>query len=616
MSEAKTLELNALTVHYSGAASPALKSCSLTVHSGDCLAVVGRSGAGKTTLLNALTGLISPESLKSGQYKVAGQTIFDANSASGLTGVQRNFRNLAGRLVFTIFQEPRATLDPDWTIEAQLREVAELKAPNPSRADLIQFLAMVELQAEVLDLYPANLSVGMCQRVQIAMAFASGASFILADEPIARIDPGQRSGVIAGLKKLLDSNNQTQAGLIVITHNPNLVDALADQVLVLKAGETEGQGATSEVFTRDSQCGYIRHYLETFQQLRESGIATITAADQTPQPISRTRSQSSATPPLLKGVNLGYSYVSASRSFWARPTKKPVFDSIDIEIQPREIVALVGESGGGKTTLARLCGGITSPDSGQIQFGGAELETIYSQNRRKLSWRMQFVFQEADQSMDPLWTVGESLKEAYFVNYRQLRLPTAEALSQQLVAALGLELDHLAATPAHLSGGQKKRAALARCLAALGWGLENPPEIPGLLILDEPLSGLDPILQSQVMGVLYQAQTQLNLSYLWISHDLPLMRQIADRVAVIYRGRVIELSENNSDFLHPYSQRLESPLATATQSETQSAPTLANPCIYLRSCPLHTDQNCIEQGSVGVTTKKAVACQIMNKQSV
>lgn len=626
-------QVSDLTVHYPGQAAPALTDLSMTVEAGQCLAVIGRSGAGKSSLLHTLTGLSPvPQSLVAGHIQHLGQdwlTAADYRERPGsgahktwLANYERQLKRARGPGIFTIFQEPRAALNPYRTLRAHFQDALSKSGRSESPEECLR---RVDIGESFLSGRPSTLSVGMCQRVQIALALALGSRIVLADEPLARIDPRGRGLVLDLLKQLLSEG----AAVILVTHDPELVTRQADQVLALHGGRVMEQGPKSAVFDDSAEHHpLLMAYRFAHRSLREQGRAWT--------PGTSTLAEQSGACPFLKDCwaaeadcqngpvdwlshgsagrhcrrtdlswglmeSLGQSQemtrrdagdnvleaTQLSREFqlragWFARQTVVAADQVFLNLRRGEIHALIGESGGGKSTVASLLVGLYAPSSGQVKdcVAGDTMPLLGQSQRLARTHRLQLVFQEADQALNPSWTVLDSVAEAYPMNVRGVSLAEARQLATALLASLALDRALMLRQSWQLSGGERKRAALARALAALGWGLQVEHGEPRVLILDEPLSGLDPVIQSLTLGVLLRAREQLSLSLLLISHDLGMAQSLADRLTVMYGGRVVERAARGQAFHHPFSQSLLDPWSRVEVSVAEQAAG----CLYFEAC--------------------------------
>lgn len=662
--EKPALSIKNWTVRYRGRDSDSLAGLSLSVDAGDCVAVIGRSGAGKTTLLHTLTGLNKqPEALVAGSCDLAGESVLapgDFRSKPGSTAhrawlqsFQRGLFERRGRGLFTIFQEPRAALNPYQTLRKQLLEASRLAGEDDDPARL---LTQVDINPEFLNARPEALSVGMCQRVQIAMALALRSKVVLADEPLARIDPRGRGIVFDLLGKLMAAGTS----LVLVSHDPELVRRLATKVVMLQQGHAVEQGSSAQLFDeKRSHHPFFLSFREAHKKLREEGVAwspenermTVSQATSEGCPLRAScwaahddceswkprmveavdghglyccrgdlsevkdgqgeafvESADREKAVLLKAESVSKSF-SIRRGFFRKERVRAVLNC-SLDLYSGEVVALVGESGGGKTTLVSILAGLMAPDTGRVsEASGKEWPLLGSRERREKAARVQLVFQEADRALNPSWSVLDSVAEAYTMNYAGLTKATARSLATTLLAELWLEGELILRHPHSFSGGERKRASLARALAAVGWGTKlkgDKARELGLLYLDEPLSGLDPVVQGQCLKVLLKARRDLSLSLFLITHDLGMARALADRIFVMYGGDIVEVIGSPGDPLrHPFSLQLLNPWKKAPEPSNEAA----LGCVFAACCDHDSrGSRCTKQSAPGGFLKSEVAC--------
>jgi peptide/nickel transport system ATP-binding protein len=663
-----TLAVKNWTVRYRGRETAALCGLNFNVQAGECLAVIGRSGAGKSTLLHTLTSLGGQQdSLVSGSLSLCGRELLAAGDFEKElgSGAHRNWQNgfemklggARGAGIFTIFQEPRSALNPYRTLGDQLREASVLGGHTE---DPGAFLDQVEISREYLSARPLALSVGMCQRFQIAMALALRSKVVLADEPLARIDPRGRGRVFALLKTLLSKGSS----LILVSHDPELVRRLADSVLMLQQGFTIEAGRTADVFSKDrSHHPFFLSFLESHDRLRKHGEPWSPGGEEmtVTQPVlggcplrascwaadteceswhgamtalgeshemfcfkeglrlegleetdSEIKSSEDPQDPIVWAEAVSKSY-EIPRGFFKRERISAV-ERASLKIYPGETLALVGESGGGKTTLVNMLSGLMAPDEGRVRLNSeSTMPLLGGSKRQRLASRFQLVFQEADQAMNPSWSVLESVAEVYTMNFSGMTAEMSLKLGATLLQALWLEGELTLRRPQSLSGGERKRAVLARALAALGWGVRRSDLVqvqPGVLFLDEPLSGLDPVVQGQCLRVLLEAKTDLNVSLFLITHDLGMAQALADRVMVMYGGEIVEklVLEEGKRFSHPFSLQLLSPWAIAPRALKDMGPG----CVFFSCCD-HDSRGarCRRQQALVNDDKSQAACWVV-----
>jgi len=510
---APALEVEGLTVDYRSrrvGTRTALEPVSLTVQPGEVVALVGESGSGKTTLGMAAIGLLAPNA-------VAG---FDRLELGGtpLRGWRDPaWRQLRGTAVALVPQDPGVSLNPVRRIGSQAAEhlVAHgLATARAARERLVALLDEVGLDhpEQRLAQYPHELSGGQQQRVLLAMAFASNPRLLVADEPTSGLDVTVQRAVLDRLDALREEH---RTGVLLITHDLGVAVERADRIVVLQQGRIVEQGRAAEVVAAPRDA-YTRRLLAAAPSFHSDRLA--------PSPDVEVRAESKhpdGRPVLVvEGVR---------KAFHRGRTVVQALDDVSFALQRGRTLGIVGESGSGKSTLARLLIGLERPDAGTIEVHG---EPVPHRGRRALrAYRdhVQLVYQNPYASLDPRFSVFDTVAEPL----RNYRRPDRAALRRQVTAALdavALPADTGRRRPHELSGGQRQRVAIARAIVLR----------PDLLVLDEPVSALDVSVQAQILQLLVDLQAEYGLSYAFITHDLAVVRQIADEVAVVAAGRIVE----------------------------------------------------------------------------
>jgi oligopeptide/dipeptide ABC transporter ATP-binding protein len=523
VSDRALLELSGLSVrfHTPEGIVDAVKGVNLDVRPGEIHGLVGESGSGKSATCLAVMGLLGQRAQVDGQIQFAGQPI-GVNAAS-----------LRGHGIGMIFQEPRASLDPVFTVGHQLREVLALHRTDLSRRAVIAEAAMLlrhvglpepERQMRV---YPHELSGGMAQRVAIALALAGGPRLLLADEPTTALDVTVQAQVLDLLLRLRD-----EAGLavVLVTHDLGIIAQYADRVSVMRAGEVVEQAAVHTLFKQPTH-PYTRQLLDALPRATDSATR-------------------GATPTKLLHVEgLTRSFVQRRRLFRRTTRELRAVDGVSFDIAPGETLALVGESGCGKSTTALMVAGLLGRTAGRIEFDGQELADTTATQRRALRRKLQIVLQDPGEALDPRLSCGSQVEEPLLIHRAGGNREQRRDLVRATLRSVGLEPWIMHRRPHEISGGQRQRVSLARALVLQ----------PRMLVLDEPTSALDVSIQAQVIDLLMRLQQERQLAYLFISHDLRTVQRIAHRVAVVYLGRIVELAPPAQLFAtprHPYTQAL------------------------------------------------------------
>ncbi|MCG6657178.1 ABC transporter ATP-binding protein [Halomonas campisalis] len=482
--------------------STVVERLSLEVHRGETLALVGESGSGKSVSALGAMNLLPDNARIEGQ-RWLGDT--DLNRLR-----RRDWQALRGGRVGFIFQEPMTSLNPLHTVAKQIGETLRLHqglSGRGARERTRELLAQVKLPRpdELLGAWPHQLSGGQRQRVMIAMAIANEPELLIADEPTTALDVTVQQEILA----LLDELRQRYGmGMLFITHDLNLVRRHADRVCVLYGGREQEAGGVAEVF-RSPRSAYTRTLIE---------------AEPAGQPAPVASSQ-----PLLQANDVSVSFPRPKRLFAKRPPAFEAVKPLTLTLAPGETLGIVGESGSGKTTLALALMRLTE-SRGEIRFGDVRLDRLSGGELRRQRHRFQVVFQDPFGSLSPRLPVSEIISEG--LRYHSPSLSDAEVSwrVQATLKEVGLPADCASRYPHEFSGGQRQRIAVARAII-----LE-----PELVVLDEPTSALDRTVQKQLVELLRDLQSRRGLSYLFISHDLAVVRAMAHRVMVLKDGEVVE----------------------------------------------------------------------------
>ena len=542
MSES-VLEIAGLGVEYplsSGEAAAAVKDFNLTIAAGDIHALVGESGAGKSTVASALIGLIQPPGrITAGHIRIDGREVdMRTGRAEGI---------VPGRDIGVIFQDPMTSLNPLFTVEEQLCETMRFhlgisQTEARERAlDLLKSVGIPEPERR-LKAYPHQLSGGQRQRVVIASALSCEPRLILADEPTTALDVSVQAQILKLVRSLA---LERRIGVLLITHNMGVVAETADHVTIMLRGEVVESGRTEEVLARP-QHPYSRNLIGAVPRLDVKLDRLPVPAEETPEASlarqavrDKAVSLSNVEGTILSVESLVVEYGSGFLSGGARAFR--AVDDVSFSMQAGEIFGLVGESGCGKTTLANTIAGLIKPTAGSITFAH---QTLGKHRPRGLRRMLQMVFQDPYSALNPRMRTEAMIAEP--IAFYDLASNSAQAAedAQILLQAVGLDKDAGQRFPHAFSGGQRQRIAVARALGPR----------PALLICDEPTSSLDVSVQAQILNLLKDLRDLMNLSILFISHDLAVVRQVCDRVAVMKDGRIIEVQDSDSLFDRPQQE--------------------------------------------------------------
>ncbi len=511
------LEVRDLSVefHTVSGTVKAVQNVSWHLDRGETLAILGESGSGKSVSASAVMNLIDmpPGKITSGQILLNGQDMLK------MTAEQR--RRINGARIAMIFQDPLAHLNPVYTVGWQIAEMVTTHGGprDKARARARDLLARVGIPDpdEALAKYPHQFSGGQRQRLMIAMALACKPDILIADEPTTALDVTVQAQVLDLLQEL---QQETGMGLLLITHDLGVVAEIADRVVVMNGGQIVETGNAAEVYRNPSH-PYTRKLIDA-------------APGKGQMPVEGDRSGQ----PLMRVDRLTKQY----GGFHA-------LKGVSLSIMPGETVAVVGESGSGKSTLARAILRLDDPDSGRILYQGQDLMAMTPRQLFGLRRDLQMVFQDPTQSLNPRMTVFQLISEAWVIHPDILPKSEWRGRVAELLVKVGLKTDMMARYPHQFSGGQRQRIAIARALA-----ME-----PKLIVCDEAVSALDVSIQAQVIQLLDGLRRELGLSYLFIAHDLPVVRDFADRVIVMKSGEIVEEGPVRQIFdapAHPYTRAL------------------------------------------------------------
>ncbi len=523
----------------------AVDGVSLDVQPGEVLAIVGESGSGKTVTAKTILGLLPETATTRGAVVLAARDGDGAPSSSTdvLSVSAARLREVRGRDVAMVFQEPSTALNPVYTVGWQIAEGLRAhgkvsRAEARERAVLALKAVGIPDPEHRVDHYPHQFSGGQKQRIVIAMALALGADLIVADEPTTALDVTVQAEILDLLRLLRDENG---TAIVLITHNMGVVADLADRVAVMYQGKVVEQAPVGELFAAP-QAEYTKALLGAVPRIGEGrSRAEVRAA-------ARTAGWETSSP-VVEASGLTITYPGRFR--------QPAFtavDNVSLQIRPGEVLGLVGESGSGKTTIARAIAGLQPVSGGSLRVLGTEVRGVGRQALRAIRPRIGFVFQDPATSFNPLLTIAECVAEPLVVHGRASSVDAARGRVDELLEAVQLPRSYGDRFPHELSGGQRQRASLARALA-LG---------PELLIADEPTSALDVSVQARVLELFAELQRELGFACLFVSHDLAVVDLLADRIAVLYRGRLVEEGTG--------AQVLESPQEDYTRKLLASLP--------------------------------------------
>ncbi|MFC5521847.1 dipeptide ABC transporter ATP-binding protein [Polaromonas jejuensis] len=534
----------------------AVRKLSFHVDRGETLAIVGESGSGKSVTSLALMRLVE----HGGGKIVGGSVALRRRNGQVLDVVKANnatLRSMRGADVAMIFQEPMTSLNPVFTAGDQIAEsIREHQGMDrtAARAEALRMLELVRIPEarNVLDRFPHQLSGGMRQRVMIAMALSCKPQLLIADEPTTALDVTIQAQILQLIRQLQD---EMHMGVMFITHDMGVVAEVADRVLVMYRGDKVEEGLSDQVFAAP-QHAYTRALLSAvpklgamqgtdlprpFELLRIDGSTL--AAESTPVDTRPAGAQ-----PILRVKNLVTRFDLRSGLLNKVTRRVHAVEQVSFDLYPGETLALVGESGCGKSTTGRSLLRLVESQSGAIEFGGRNILELPRSEVQSLRRDIQFIFQDPFASLDPRLTVGFSIMEPLLVHKIGTR-EEAQARVDWLLEKVGLPREHAQRYPHEFSGGQRQRIAIARALVL------NPK----VVVADESVSALDVSIQAQIVNLMLDLQRELGVAFLFISHDMAVVERISHRVAVMYLGRIVEIGPRRALFenpQHPYTRKL------------------------------------------------------------
>jgi len=560
----RVVSVNGLTVRFatSERTVEAVRNLSFHVDRGETLAVVGESGSGKSVTSLALMRLVEHGGGKivSGSMALRrrGGEVLDLARADNAT-----LRSVRGADVAMIFQEPMTSLNPVFPVGEQIAESIRLhqgKSRAAARAEALRMLELVRIPEarRVLERYPHQLSGGMRQRVMIAMALSCKPALLIADEPTTALDVTIQAEILQLIRGL---QAEMHMGVVFITHDMGVVAEVADRVLVMYRGEKVEEGTSDDVFRAPAH-PYTRALLSAVPRLGAMSGTDLPAKfpllrldSANAEPVAPQDTVTPGVAPILRVQDLVTRFDVPGGLFGRVTRRVHAVEQVSFDLYPGETLALVGESGCGKSTTGRSLLRLVESQSGTIEFAGQNISKMEGPALQTLRRNIQFIFQDPFASLDPRVPVGYSIMEPLLV-HKVASGREAEQRVAWLLDKVGLDPSHAARYPHEFSGGQRQRICIARALAL------NPK----VVVADESVSALDVSIQAQIVNLMLDLQRELGIAFLFISHDMAVVERVSHRVAVMYLGQIVEIGPRRAIFenpQHPYTKKLMSAVPIA-----------------------------------------------------
>ena len=528
-----------------------INSISFDIKKNQILGIVGESGSGKSVTSLAILGLLSKNA------KTEGEIIFNEELISNFS--EKEFQKIRGNEIGMIFQEPMSSLNPTLTCGIQVTEILH-QHTNLSSSEIkekvLSLFEKVKLPRPeaIFNSYPHQISGGQKQRVMIAMAIACKPKLLIADEPTTALDVTVQKEIIHLLKELQQENEMS---ILFISHDLALVSEIADEVVVMFKGDIIEQGKSEAVFLNPKE-NYTKalinskpntsERLKTLPTVKDFINETVDTSIYTNNERADFHQNLYNQKPLLEIVNLEKQFITKGNWFKKEEIVRAV-DNVSFKIYEGETLGLVGESGCGKTTLGRTILNLEKATSGQVLYKGKDITSISKSDLKNLRKEVQIIFQDPFSSLNPRITVGNSILEPMKVHGILSSNKERKAYVLELLKKVGLETEHFNRYPHEFSGGQRQRIGIARTIALQ----------PKLIICDESVSALDVSVQAQVLNLLNQLKSEFNFTYIFISHDLSVVKYMADQLVVMNKGKIEEIEDADVIYSTPktaYTQTL------------------------------------------------------------
>lgn len=544
------LEVNNLSVSFKTDAEPfyAVHDLSFSLEPGESLAIVGESGSGKSVSLRAIMGLLPKKAI----HQIEGEAIYYSEQGKSflLSLKEKELRAFRGQRMSMIFQEPMTALNPVMRCGKQILEsVLEHSTLDKSEAKKKVLSLLKEVRVEeaerIYQSYPHEISGGQRQRVMIAMALAGNPELLIADEPTTALDVSVQASILDLLTQLRKERNMA---LIFISHDLGVVKKVADKCLVMFRGKVLEQETTTRLFSSpqhiytkaliscrpdNQRPGTVLPIMQDFFDLDEEG----NFIEKPVSTVNKSYKNTLQTTPFIRVESIKVTY--AEQNSWGKKEKKEVIRGLDFEIFRGETLGLLGESGSGKSTLGRAIMQLLKYD-GDVEFDGEKLHPVSSRKRKELAKKMQLIYQDPYSSLNPRLRIGDSFEEILKIHQYGNKGQIQER-SEYLLERVGLSVADMVKYPHEFSGGQRQRISIARALLTE----------PEFIVCDESVSALDVSVQAQVLNLLMELQEEFALTYLFITHDLQVVKHIADRILVLNQGTIADLQKTADLFTNP-----------------------------------------------------------------
>jgi peptide/nickel transport system ATP-binding protein len=528
--------------------TPIVKDSSFVLNQNEILGIVGESGSGKSVTSLAIMGLLPKGILEI----TSGKIEFEGRDISALS--PKDLRNLRGNDIAMIFQEPMSSLNPSlkcgYQVEEILKEHTKLSQKD-IKATVLALFEKVKLPdpGKIYNRYPHEISGGQKQRVMIAMAIACKPKILIADEPTTALDVTVQKEIILLLKELQE---ETGMSILFISHDLSLVSEIANRVLVMYRGEIVEQGNAKDIFENPvntytkaliSSRPSLNVRLERLPTIQDYLAGTVNPTEVTPQQRLQNQEILYCKPPLLEVINVEKEYVSSAGLFGKNTAFKAVND-VSFKLYEGETLGLVGESGCGKSTLGNAILQLDKATAGKIVYRGKDLTKLSGKEIRTLRKEIQIIFQDPYSSLNPRITVGKAIMEPMQVHKLHANDKERRAKTIEILNRVGLGEEHFNRYPHEFSGGQRQRIGIARTIALQ----------PKLIVCDESVSALDISVQAQVLNLLNELKDNFGFTYIFISHDLAVVKYMSDQVLVMNKGKIEEINEADALYAHPQKE--------------------------------------------------------------